>query len=88
MQQNIRFVPKGDNPPNVPQARPIEHFWALLSQKVYDSGWQATTYAALRRRIKTKLREFNLDIVQQTMSCVCHKLRAIADHGPLNVGFL
>ena len=32
---NIQFVPKNDNPPNIPQARPIEDFWALLSRKVW-----------------------------------------------------
>ena len=33
----------GDNPPNVPLACPIENFWANLSLKVYDLGWQAQT---------------------------------------------
>ncbi|CAH1113064.1 unnamed protein product [Psylliodes chrysocephalus] len=52
--QNINFVPKRDNPPNVPQARPIEEFWALLSQKVYDNGWEAQNEEQLRRRILQK----------------------------------
>ncbi|XP_050500958.1 uncharacterized protein LOC126880924 [Diabrotica virgifera virgifera] len=39
--QNINFVPKRDNPPNVPQARPIEEFWAVLSRMVYNNGWEA-----------------------------------------------
>lgn len=29
-EQKIPFVPKKDNPPNIPQARPIEHFWSVL----------------------------------------------------------
>ncbi|CAF3917018.1 unnamed protein product [Rotaria magnacalcarata] len=32
-EQNIKFVPKQDNPPNVPQARPIEDFWSILAGK-------------------------------------------------------
>ncbi|CAH1107929.1 unnamed protein product [Psylliodes chrysocephalus] len=28
---HIPFVPREDNPPNVPQAAPIETFWALLT---------------------------------------------------------
>jgi hypothetical protein len=28
-------VPKADSAPNVPQARPIENFWALLVRAVY-----------------------------------------------------
>jgi hypothetical protein len=38
---HIPFVPKHDNPPNLPEARPIEDFWALVSRKVYDRGWEA-----------------------------------------------
>jgi hypothetical protein len=37
---NINFVSKVDNPPNLPQARPIEEFWAILSRKIYN-GWEA-----------------------------------------------
>jgi hypothetical protein len=32
----ISYVQKGDNPPNLPQGRPIETFWAILSNKVYE----------------------------------------------------
>jgi organic hydroperoxide reductase OsmC/OhrA len=34
-QKNIKIVSKADNPTNVPQARPIENFWALLARTVY-----------------------------------------------------
>ena len=36
--QNIKLVPMDDNPPNIPQARPIKNFWANLYLKVYDKG--------------------------------------------------
>lgn len=32
-QQNIEIVPKKKNPPNLPQCRPIEQFWAICKQK-------------------------------------------------------
>ncbi len=41
MSENINFVPKDVNPPNVPQARSIENFWGCLVQKVYEGGWEA-----------------------------------------------
>jgi hypothetical protein len=41
MDQNVNYVPKRLNPPNVPQARPIEKFWGCLAQKVYEGGWEA-----------------------------------------------
>ncbi|RNA02961.1 glucosylceramidase 4 [Brachionus plicatilis] len=38
----INYVTKDINPPNVPQARPIENFWSCLSENVYEGGWQAS----------------------------------------------
>ena len=38
---NIKFVQRQQNPPNVPQARPIETIWWLLEQKVYEGAWEA-----------------------------------------------
>ena len=47
----IPFVPRNNNPPNIPQARPIETLWSMLSRRVYDSGWEATDEEHLPRRI-------------------------------------
>ena len=38
MDENVNFVPKEINPPNVRQTRPIENFWGCLAQKVYEGG--------------------------------------------------
>jgi len=43
MNENFHLVDRKRNPPNIPQARPIEKFWSCLVQKVYEKGWQATT---------------------------------------------
>lgn len=83
--QNIPFVPKADNPPNVPQARPIEDFWGLLTRKIYDNGWEAQNEAQLRGRIYQKIREIDINIVQNMMGHVRQKLRTIEDHGPLSL---
>ena len=56
-ERNVPFVPRQDNPPNVPQARPIETVWALLEQKVYENNWEAENLDALARRIKQKAKE-------------------------------
>ncbi|KAJ8959150.1 hypothetical protein NQ318_022411 [Aromia moschata] len=45
------FVPKTDNPPHVPQARPVEELWSHLSRKVYGGGWKAQNEEQVRRRI-------------------------------------
>lgn len=83
--QEIPFVPKEANPPNVPQARPIENFWGILADKVYDGGWEAKSGPQLSRRIKQKIKEIDLSIVQAMMTKVRTKLRKIEDNGPLSI---
>jgi hypothetical protein len=36
----IRYISRDENPPNVPQRRPVEQFWFHLKQKVYENGWE------------------------------------------------
>lgn len=81
--QKIDFVPKNDNPPNVPQARPIERFWAILSRGVYENGWEAQNHQQLIRRIKRKLKEIDVSVVQNMILGVPKILRKIEDNGPL-----
>ena len=54
--QSITFLQMNDNPPNAPQTRPIETFWANLSLTVYDKGWQAQIKTQLMRCIRNKLK--------------------------------
>lgn len=81
MEENLNFVAKDSNPPNVPQARPIENFWGCLTQKVYEGGWEAKSEQQLVRRIKNKLKEFDFSYLQSIMKGVKSKLRNIADSG-------
>ena len=62
MENNINFVPKDSNPPNVPQARPIENFWGYLANKVYEDDWEAKSKQQLIMRIRKKLKEIDLKI--------------------------
>jgi hypothetical protein len=78
---NINFVSKVDNPPNLPQARPIEEFWAILSRKIYNNGWEAQNEEQLRRRISRKIREIDAVAVQRMMQRVRGKLRQIENNG-------
>ena len=67
MDENVKFVPKDINPPNVPQARPIENFWDCLAQKVHEGGWEAKTEQQLIRRIKSKMKEFDKNFVESLL---------------------
>lgn len=78
----INFVDKSCNPPNVPQIRPIERFWALLKRRVYKDGWEAENLSALKARIKYCLRQFKSDTFANLMSGVGHKVTEAAKNGP------
>lgn len=81
MSENVNFVDKRLNPPNVPQARPIENFWGCLSQKVYEGGWEAKTEQQLIRRINSKIKEFDSKCVEKLMKGVKAKLKSIGNDG-------
>ena len=71
MDQYVNYVDKESNPPNVPQAQPIENFWVHLSQ----------SFQVLIDLIKLKLNQIDLNFLQLLMKGVKPKLRSIADDG-------
>ena len=52
--QNINYVPKVKNSPNIPEARPIEDFSGILKRLVYEHNWQAKNIPQLKRRIEAE----------------------------------
>ena len=38
MEKKVSFVPKNENPANVPEARLIEDFWIIIKRLVYKGG--------------------------------------------------
>ena len=51
IESKINFVEKYENPANLPECRPIEQFWAILKQKVYNGNWKAKNVDQLKNRI-------------------------------------
>lgn len=84
-QNNIKFVEKDSNPPNIPKARPIEDFWSILCRLVYRDGWEAKSTQQLKRRIQSQLKKMSLDVVQSMMSKVRSKVRKIEEEGPFAI---
>jgi len=80
----FNYVAKENNPPNVPQARPIENFWSILSSKVYANGWEAKTVTSLIRRIHFVLRKIELPLIESLMRGVRAKVRCLFEEGPLS----
>jgi hypothetical protein len=80
-EKNVPFVPRSDNPPNVPQARPIETVWTLLEQKVYVGNCEAKNLDILAQRIKKKAKELDQKMLQTMVEGVRKKLRAMWRNG-------
>ena len=59
MEENANFVENAFNPPNNPQAKPTENLWGILTQKVYEGGWQVRTQQELISRIQSQLKKFD-----------------------------
>ena len=38
-EEKVNFVQKCENPPNIPEARPIEDFWGIIKGEVYKNNW-------------------------------------------------
>ena len=51
-EKKIPIVPKAMNPANLPEARTIEDFWAILKRDVYMDGWAADNLRQLETRIR------------------------------------
>jgi hypothetical protein len=79
----VYFFDRNTNPPNVPQARPIENLWGILTQKVYEGGWEAKTQQELISRIQSQLKKFDSNFLKSLMGGEKNKLHAIADRGVL-----
>ena len=84
-EHNIPFVHRAANPPNVPQERSFEDFWSILADKVYNGGWEFTNSQQLTNRIKRKVKQVDLKVIQTVMNDVRSKLRKIEDCGPFKI---
>ena len=81
----INYVSKEDNPTEVPQCRPVEDFFGLLSTRAYEGNWVANNVQALKRRIRRCLGEIPQEVVQATMMSGKSKLMRAYRFGLTNV---
>lgn len=73
---NIAFVPKNMNPPNVPQCRPIERYWALVKNKLRMTGQTVTDEKQFLKMYNKESRKVKKDTVADLMKGISSKLRA------------
>lgn len=77
IEKKVNFVSKEDNPANIPEARPIEQFWAILKAAVYKDGWEADNLDQLINRIKYCLSKVDPNFIQSQFSAVKSKIDSI-----------
>lgn len=77
-QKNVKFVPKTMNPPNCPNLRPIERFWAIMKAKLRKSGNSADSEEKFRRDWNRVAKTFDQDAVRSLMSTFRKKFRKMA----------
>ena len=81
----IPYIPRDSNPPNTPQIRPIENFWAFLKAKVYEGGWEAITFRMLKQRIQKILNNLDPSLCQTLFRDLKTKIRIADDQGVMAV---
>jgi hypothetical protein len=71
---NIRFVEKDINPPNVPQCRPIERYWALVKGILRKTGQAAKNQTDFTRKWNAASKKVTYDFVERLMHGVRKKI--------------
>ena len=80
--QKIKCVEYNLNPTKVPQARPIETYWAELDRRLSLYRESQKDLQILKRRIRETIKRIPESYLQSVMAGVWTKLRKIADWGP------
>lgn len=74
-EHEINFVEKHLNPPNCPNLRPIESFWAKVKREVYAEGWVPKNIEELEERVKSVMRKQRFRDCESMMANVAKKVR-------------
>ena len=81
-EKNVKFLERELNPPNVPQLRPIEHFWSQLKSKVYEKDWRAKNFQQLEKKIKNEFNKFEFSSFSHTSETLKFKVKQAIKNGP------
>lgn len=73
---NINIVPKDCNPPNVPELRPIERYWAIVKRNLGKSKGEANNEKDFAKKWENASRKVTEDTVHNLMDGIKRKVRA------------
>lgn len=71
----IQFIPKELNPPNCPQLRPIERFWAIMKRKLKVNGSVVKSINELRTKWNKIAKTMDENNVRRLMKRIPGKVR-------------
>lgn len=71
---NVNVVPKDVNPPNVPELRPIERYWALCKRNLKESKKRAENIENFRRLWQTGSRKVTNETIKSLMLGIPKKI--------------
>lgn len=75
-ESGLETVPKELNPPNCPELRPIEKFWAICKRHVFETRKEAKDLPAFKRIWNNSAKKVTQQVVQTLMEGVLRKVRA------------
>lgn len=75
---NVEFVQKAKNPPNCPEIRPIEKFWALMKGKLRKKDNGADDLEKFKKDWRNVSKTIDGTVVQNLMSNIKTKVRVLA----------
>lgn len=66
----IDFIPKNMNPPNCPDLRPIELFWATIKKKMFKNSGSVNSIEMMRQKWRKFAGELSETTVQKLMGSI------------------
>ena len=84
----VRMIQKHENPPCAPHIHPLENFFGIIKQKIYQNNWKAENRSQLEGKIRreiTKIQQTEPEIFQKLFSNLKTKIAYAKKHGPQNV---
>lgn len=76
-EKNILFIEKTVNPPNCPEIRPIEKFWALMKAKLRKNVKPAEDLTQFKKDWNRVTKTVNESVVQNLMRHIKNKVREL-----------
>lgn len=71
----VDFIPKHMNPPNTPQFRPIEKYWAIVKAKLKKNGGIVQNVGLMRAKWNYFSGKVTKEVVQNLMGSIRRKVR-------------